>query len=335
MDITTLLNESLKPETAKVVSDTIESVIQTRIDEGLRDSATAQAQIAQKSQEDIQNISLTYDTEMKKAAKKVAEVEKFYKQQAKIAVDKVIKAYDDAERLEEHYIGQLQEAVEQYISETSQESVSKLKESVAGYVAEKAELIEHAQAYAEKVREDTLTEMQGMVQEATQEFIKENQTKFDQLDKVARYETTLNTIKESFEKIGLGLSENEAFKTLEESVANKDSEIAKLKESLQEKETELFESAKVTKFKELTENFSDLQREKFQLLSEAITASNIDQYSKTLSYIIESSTTSPKVDNSLNEKTNVDNAETKTLNEAVKEINSRDNYVKDLMAKMI
>lgn len=336
MDITKLLNESLEPETATLVESAITEVIKEGIKEGLKDSATQQAQQAQKSQEEIENISTSYDVEMKKAVKKVVELERFYKQQSKIAVDKVLKAYDDAEKLEEHYIGQLQEAVDQYITETSQESVSKLQESVAQYVAEKAELIEHAQGYAEKVRQDTLNEMQGMVQEATQEFIKENQVKFDGLDKMARYETTLNTIKESFEKIGLGLSENEAFTSLEESVQAKETEISQLKESLASKEKELFETAKTAKFAELTESFSDLQRENLQLLSESITASDIDQYAKTMSYIIKNA--SFKSDEKpLTESTKEDtNTQVeKSLNEAVKHVNQRDLIAQDFMSKMI
>lgn len=334
MDITKLLNESLEPATAELVQE----AIATAITEGVKDAATQQAQQAQKSQEEIENISLTYDEEMKKAAKKVAELEKFYKQQSKIAVDRVLKAYDDADRLEEHYIGQLQEAADQYITETSQESVSKLQESIAQYVAEKAEIIEHAQVFAEKVRQDTLDEMQGMVQEATQEFIKENQAQFDGLDKMARYETALNNIRESFEKIGLNLSENEAFTALEESVSTKDKEIKELKESLAAKDKEIFEQAKVTKFKELTESMSELQRDKFQTLSEAINAKDINEYSKTLGYIIAS--TQAINEKTINEKVENDkslntNEEVNALNEAVKSVNKADLRAQEIMAKMI
>lgn len=334
MDITKLLTESVGEETAQLLESTITEVINQRINEGLKDSATQQAQQAQKSQEEIENISTTYDAEMKKAVKKVVELERFYKQQAKVAVDTVLKAYDDAEKLEEHYIEQLQEAVDQYITETSSESVSQLKESIAGYVAEKAELIEHAQAYAEKVRQDTLNEMQDMVQVATQEFITENQAKFDGLDQLARYETTLNTIKESFEKIGLGLSENEAFTSLEESVKAKDIEIAKLQESIASKDKEIFETAKEAKFKELTESFSELQRGKFQLLSEAITADDLDKYTKTLTYIIES-TTAKQEEKPLVENTKELPTDANVLNEAVKHFNSYDSRVADIMSKMI
>lgn len=334
MDITKLLNESLEPATAELVQE----AIATAITEGVKDAATQQAQQAQKSQEEIENISLTYDEEMKKAAKKVAELEKFYKQQSKIAVDRVLKAYDDADRLEEHYIEQLQEAADQYITETSQESVSKLQESIAQYVAEKAEIIEHAQVFAEKVRQDTLDEMQSMVQEATQEFIKENKAQFDELDKMARYESALNNIRESFEKIGLNLSENEAFTTLEESVSNKDKEIQQLKESLAAKDKEIFEQAKVTKFKELTESMSELQRDKFQTLSEAINAKDINEYSKTLGYIIASTqainekTINEKVEN---EKSLNTNEEVNALNEAVKSVNKADLRAQEIMARMI
>lgn len=337
MNITELLKESLPEETAKLVSETIAEVIQTKVNEAVVDSATQQAVQAQKYADDIENITAHYDVELKKASKKVLDLEKFYKDQSKIAVDKVLTAYDEKDRLEEHYVGQLEEAVEQFITETSKESVSKLQEQVAKYVVEKSELIEHAQKYAEQVRNDTLAEMQDLVKEATQEFIKENQEKFDDLDKMARYESTLNTIKESFEKIGLGLSEDLAFIQLEESVAEKQTEIEKLQVSLKDKEAQIYEHQKVAKFKELTENLSDLQREKLEVLSEAITADSIDTYSKTLGYIITSTVTKEEkaITESVVEKPLNTNKEISFITESAKSLNTDDERAKAIMAKMI
>lgn len=337
MNITELLKESLPEETAKLVSETIAEVIQTKVNEAIVDSATAQAEAKQKHADEIENISAHYDAELKKASKKVIELEKFYKDQSKIAVDKVLQAYDEKDRLEEHYVEQLEEAVDKFITETSKESVSQLQEQIAKYVVEKAELMEHAQLYAEQVRTETLSEMQEMVQEAKNEFIKENQEKFDELDEIARYKSTLNTIKESFEKIGLGLSEDLAFTQLEESVAEKEAEIEKLQESLKAKEVEIFEHQKVAKFKELTENLSDLQREKLEVLSEAITADSIDTYSKTLGYIIDSTVEkAPKaIVESVEEKTLNTNKEVGFITESSKQVNHADEMAKQIMAKMI
>lgn len=337
MNITELLKESLPEETAKLVSETIAEVIQTKVNEAIVDSATAQAEAKQKHADEIENISAHYDAELKKASKKVIELEKFYKDQSKIAVDKVLQAYDEKDRLEEHYVGQLEEAVDKFINETSKESVSQLQEQIAKYVVEKAELMEHAQLYAEQVRTETLSEMQEMVQEAKNEFIKENQEKFDELDEIARYKSTLNTIKESFEKIGLGLSEDLAFTQLEESVTEKEAEIEKLQESLKAKELEIFEHQKVAKFKELTENLSDLQREKLEVLSEAITADSIDTYSKTLGYIIDSTVEkAPKaIVESVEEKTLNTNKEVGFITESSKQVNHADEMAKQIMAKMI
>lgn len=337
MNITELLKESLPEETAKLVSETIAEVIQTKVNEAIVDSATAQAEAKQKHADEIENISAHYDAELKKASKKVIELEKFYKDQSKIAVDKVLQAYDEKDRLEEHYVEQLEEAVDKFITETSKESVSQLQEQIAKYVVEKAELMEHAQLYAEQVRTETLSEMQEMVQEAKNEFIKENQEKFDELDEIARYKSTLNTIKESFEKIGLGLSEDLAFTQLEESVTEKEAEIEKLQESLKAKELEIFEHQKVAKFKELTENLSDLQREKLEVLSEAITADSIDTYSKTLGYIIDSTVEkAPKaIVESVEEKTLNTNKEVGFITESSKQVNHADEMAKQIMAKMI
>lgn len=291
MDINQLLNEALTPEMAKLIQEGIATAVNTQVEAKLqeaKDAATAQAIVAQKAAEEKQDICNQYDVELKKAAKEVAKLEKFYKDQSKVAVDTVLDAYNKAEKLEEHYVAQLELAAQQYISETSKESVSALRESLAKHVTALAETKEQATKYGEYIREATLAEMQDMVNEATQEFIKENQTKFDQLDTLARYQSTFNTIKESFEKIGFGMSEDLAYQGLEEALSAKDTEVAQLKESLAEKDLALFESQKAIKFGELTESLSSLKREKLKKLSESIHADDITEYGKTLNIIIES-----------------------------------------------
>lgn len=330
MDITSLLQESLQPEIASVVEKAIAEAMEHKINEAKVDAATQQAQEKEKSQEQIDNLVAHYENELKVAAKQLIDLEKFYKDQSKIAVDAVLKAYDDKDRLEEHYVSQLKDAAEKYITETSQESVSALKEEVAKYVAEKSELKEAAEKYAEYVRTETLAEMQDMVSIATKEYIKENQEKFDQLDKMARYESTLNTIKESFERIGLGLSEDLAYQGLQESLETKEQTIKSLQESLEAKDAILLVKAKEESFIKLTESYSELQRDKFKRLAESISADNIESFEKTLGYIVESYGTDDTT-NSLNES-----IQTKTTDTTkTKVTNSKDELAKAMISKML
>ena len=79
MNITELLKESFQPEQASLIESAIAQAIEAQVEiklaEAKADSATAQAQVAQKSAEDIENISATYDSEMKKAAKEIVKLE--------------------------------------------------------------------------------------------------------------------------------------------------------------------------------------------------------------------------------------------------------------------
>lgn len=212
VNITELLKESFQPEQASLIESAIAQAIEAQVEiklaEAKADSATAQAQVAQKSAEDIENISATYDSEMKKAAKEIVKLEKFYNKQINIAVDKIVTAYDDAERTSTHYEGQLKEAAERFVAETAQGSLSEAQAQIAEYVTENAKLVEQAQAYGEYAYQEGLAEAQSLVEDATALFIKENQAKFDRLDEMARLEKIVGSIKEAYELNALGLSED-------------------------------------------------------------------------------------------------------------------------------
>lgn len=295
MDINTLLQEALTPEMAKVVQEGIATAVSMQISEALqeaKDAATAQAIVVQKQADEIEDIKKQYDEELKKAAKQIAETEKFHTTEINKAVKAVMNLTEEKAIMEDHYVGQLQEAVEYVTEQSDTETVKSLQESIAKYVEEIATIKESAQSFGEHVRTETLAEMETLVQEATQEFITEHQVKFDALDKMARYESTLNTIKESFEKIGLGLSEDIAYSDLQEQVKSKEGEIAHLKESIDKQQANLFTFEKEAKFIELTETLSDLQKSKMRKLSESIVASDINEYARTMGYIIEATTES-------------------------------------------
>lgn len=290
MNINTLLSEALTPEMAKVVQEGIVAAVEAQVNEALleaKDAAVAQALVVQKQAEELKSAQEQYDEEMKAAAKKIVELEKFYNTETNKAVDVIMKLTEEKQTLEEHYVDQLQEAVSYIQEQTDVEKVKSLQETIANYVIEIAELKEHAQSFGEHVRTETLAEMESLVKEATQEFITEHQEKFTALDQLARFESTLNTIKESFEKSGLVISEDLAFQGLQEQVVSKESEINSLQEALKAKEAEIFEYEKAAKFAELTESFSDLQKSKLRKLSESISAKDIAEFDRTLGYIIE------------------------------------------------
>lgn len=288
MDITNLLNESLQPEQAKLVEQAILDAVQVKINEATQDAARAQAEAAQKYAEQVDSLDAHYKGELRKAASMYAALETHLDKELKIAVDAVVKAYDEKDRLEEHYVGELQEAANRYITETDGEALSEMKQTIADYVTERAELLEQAQKYGEYGYSQGLEEAERLSKEAADKFIAENQEKFEQLDEMARIKSTLNTIKESFEKHGFGLSEDLAYQGLEEEVKSKETEISQLQESLKAAEAKLFESEKEKAFAELTSTLSESQREKLQGVATAITANEISGYRKTLSILVES-----------------------------------------------
>lgn len=341
MNIQELLKESFKPEQASLIESAIAQVIEAKVEEKLAeakaDAATAQAQVAQKSADEIENISATYDVEMKKAAKEIVDLEKFYKQQINIAVDKIVTAYDDAERQASHYEGQLKEAAEKFVAETAQGSLSEAREQIAAYVVENAKLAEQAQAYGEYAYQEGLAEAQSLVEEATALFIQENKAKFDRLDEMARLEKIVGSIKEAYEANALGLSEDEAYKGLQESVNEKEVQISALEESVAQLKAQLFENQKAAEFDRLTKHLSEMQKDKLKDVSDAIIAENVETYSRTLGFLVEAQAPTQK------EKTIVENADTdvslntsvQTITETKQTTSQEDDFVKSLTSRMI
>lgn len=340
MNITKLLNESFQPEQASLIESAIALAIETKVAEALEeaksDSASAQAKVAQKSADDIENISTTYDSEMKKAAKEVARLEKFYNKQINIAVDKIVTAYDDAERASSHYEGQLKEAAEMFVAETNKGSLSEAQAQIAEYVAENAKLIEQAQSYGEYAFQEGLAEAQTLVEEATAKFIQENQEKFDRLDEMARLENVVSSIKEAYEKNALGLSEDEAYKGLKESVESKETEISTLSETVTSLKAELFENKKAAEFDRLTKSLSESQKDKLKDVSEAILAEDIETFARTLGFIVEAQTATQVKEKSLVESQAEDEKtlNTNTINESQKQKFDQDDFVKSIVANM-
>lgn len=341
MNITKLLNESFQPEQASLIESAIAQAVEAQVEERLAeaksDSASAQAKLAQKSAEDIENISATYDGEMKKAANEIVKLEKFYNKQINVAVDKIVTAYDDAERASTHYEGQLKEAAERFIEETNQGSLSEAQSQIADYVTENAKLIEQAQAYGEYAYQEGLAEAQGLVEEATARFIQENQEKFDRLDEMARLENVVSSIKEAYERNALGLSEDEAFKGLQESVDEKATEISTLSETVQSLKAELFENKKAAEFDRLTKNLSESQKDKLKDVTEAIIAEDIETFARTLGYIVEAQTATQPKEKSLVESQKEDEEKalnTNTINESQKATSAQDDFVKSIVANM-
>lgn len=307
MNLQELLKESFQPEQASLIENAIAQAIEAqvvaRLAEATADAATAQAQVAQKSADDIENISNTYDVEMKKAAKAVVDLEKFYNKQINVAVDKIVTAYDDADRASAHYDKQLKEAAEMFVRETADGSLQEANEQIAKYVAENAALSERAQQYGEYAYQEGLQEAQSLVEEATARFIQENQEKFDRLDEMARYEKIVNSIKETYETNALGLSEDEAYKGLQEAVESKDVEITGLQESIAKLKAELFENQKASAFENMTKSLSESQKDKLKGVSDAIIAEDVATYSRTLGFLVEAQTVTVK------EKTVVESAQ--------------------------
>ncbi len=231
---------------------------------------------------------------------------------------------------------QLKEAADRFVAETAQGSLSEAQAQIAEYVTENAKLVEQAQAYGEYAFQEGLAEAQTLVEDATALFIQENQAKFDRLDEMARLEKIVGSIKEAYELNALGLSEDEAFKGLQESVDSKDVEITTLQESVDALKAELFENQKTAEFDRLTKNLSESQKDKLKDVSEAIIAENVEMFTRTLGFLVEAQSPTIK------EKTITENAdEEKTLNTNTntlaesKQNTVEDDFVKSLTSRMI
>lgn len=334
MDITKLLQESFQPEQATLVENAITQVIEQKLTEAKSDAASAQAQIAQASADKIDNITAHYEAELKKAAGKIIDLEKFYNKQINIAVDKITQAYDEKDRLTEHFEGEIHAAAAKLIEATDEGSLAEAQDQIAKYVTENASLAEQATAYGKYAYEQGLAEAQSLVEEATQAFIAENQERFERLDEMARLEKIVGSIREAYEQNALGLSEDEAYKGLQEEVSAKDKELEALRESVDQVQAQLFESQKEKAFEEATKTLSENQKDKVREISKAILAEDVGSYTRTLGILIESQT--QKSEPAKQEPTHMEFSQPKPLTEAVKTANEQEtsDYVNQLVSKM-
>lgn len=290
MSIQTLLQESFQPEQAKLVEKAITDVIEQKLNEAAVDAASKQAELAQRSAEEICDLHTHYQGELRKASLQYLDLEKRANAEIKTAVDAIVKANGEKLELVEHYQGELREAAKLYLQETDVTSINEMQATIAKYVSEKAELMEHAQAYGEHAYERGLQEAEAIAKEANEIFIQESQEMFNQLDELARARQTLNTIKESFEISGFALSEDLAYQGLQEEVQKQEAANKALQESLDQANAELLENAKLREFDTLTEGMSELQKSKLKNVASVITG-DIKEYSRTLSYLVESQAT--------------------------------------------
>ena len=153
---------------------------------------------------------------------------------------------------------------------------------------------------------------------------------------MARLEKIVGSIKEAYELNALGLSEDEAFKGLQESVEAKDTEISTLQESVEALKAQLFENQKSAEFDRITRNLSESQKDKLKDISEAIIAENVETFARTLNFLVEAQTTTTK-EKSIPE--NVDeekelNTNANTITES-KQTAVEDDFVKSLTSRMI
>lgn len=287
MSITTLLQEALQPAQASLVEKAIADAITQKLNEASIDSATKQAEMAQKSAEEIECLHTHYKGELRKAASHLLKLEKDSNAEIRTAVDAIVKANGEKLELTEHYTAELREAAQMYLAETEHGSLEEMKATVAKYVKEKAELMEHAQAFGEEAFQKGLQEAESIAKEANDQFISESRELFDQLDELAKVKQTLNTIKESFEVSGFSLSEDLAYQGLQEEIEKQQAVNEELQESLKQANSSLLESAKDKAFDTLTEGLSVLQKSKLKNVASVITG-DISEYSRTLTYLVES-----------------------------------------------
>lgn len=195
------------------------------------------------------------------------------------------------EQLQEGVAEKLVELVENHVTERVDE-IKEQAEAFGVYLQESAEAYgEHLQEAAENYGGYVKQEVTGMLNEyiefAVNDFITENTEKFKRLEDYERQSSALSMIKEAFESNGF---EADAAKV----AISAKSELAEAKAKLAEAEVEatrlneeLATAKMVIIFEEVTRNLADTQKERVKELSEAVTFDGLEDFTKTISLLVE------------------------------------------------
>lgn len=194
------------------------------------------------------------------------------------------------------------------ITEDHQEEIEQLKESAEEYgvyLQEAAEdfgvhLQESAEEYGSYVKTEVAGQMNEYLEYAVNDFISENKEKFVMLEDYARQSEALKMIQEAFEVNGFQVDPAKVAAVTRNQLAESETKIAQLSEELNRVKMEKI-------FDEATRSLADTQREKVKQLSEAVTFADLEDFTKTISLLVEQVVTpvapAKGEDGALNEET--------------------------------
>lgn len=241
-----------------------------------------------------------------------------------------------AEKEAEHIktVKELNESANQYgqtlLKSYENDVVAKMREShtntVAEYVKQIDQITESANQYRQEI-EDKLTESASQyVASVIQKYKDDNKELFEKVEKQARVQSLVESIKGQLESFGFNLDEDAKYKDMEnkivsltESVNTLTSEKEELNKRITEGEIKVKKEASITK---LVENLSDNEKLKIKKLSESVNTSDIEEFERIVGVFVKASLNEGVVTKPTNRITeNVNN--TKESNVTISDIASK------------
>lgn len=179
------------------------------------------------------------------------------------------------------------EAAATKAEEEAEEAKKDLDEAMAQAEAEKEELKEHAQAYADSVRDAVVARVDEYTGMAMKEFIKENEEKFKSLEDYTRMKSIFESVKSSFEQNGFPLNESASIDALRKDVRDSKAAYDSLFEDLIRTRQELDTAKMAIIFEEASKDLTVTQKEKLKTLSESVQFTDVDEFQTTVGLLIE------------------------------------------------
>ncbi|WVW76914.1 head scaffolding protein [Stenotrophomonas phage vB_SmaM_Bhz51] len=206
-------------------------------------------------------------------------------------INENLKALGEKLGLDEEAVTALAEAFDAACSEAEAKAGETHAAEIAAlneaHEAEIKELKAEANAYGERIYENTLEETKQITQAAVDEFIAENKEQFVTTEKYARLQESFEGLKTALEEVGFTLNENRQVEELQ-------SQLAEANRAYEDTLSELNESRKAIEgleraalFESHTKDLSDLQREKLKTLMENVNADSSEDYVNSIELLSE------------------------------------------------
>lgn len=204
---------------------------------------------------------------------------------------------ETATKLAELFEAAVSAAVEKNSEEKDAEKAAALEEKEAEVAAAKKEAEdakaekEEAVAKADKAVADAKEESEKRVDEAVaaaaERILAESRDQFVALDRLDRTEKALNSIKSAFEANGFSLNESLELDQSKEALEQTTQALEEAKARAADLETALLISQCAVALHEMTADLADTQREKVEVMAEAVEVSSVEEYRSAVALIVE------------------------------------------------